>query len=566
MANVTRENRPLPRRRHLLADLLRGDPQALDLRCPIGGDTVRFEVERVTIEPFDLRQPCRYDVVIDRLTHWYHPSREWIKKAVIMDDLYVFNNPWSVQSMEKQTTYCAMMRLGLPIPDDLAGAAQGVRAAGRPARRRWRATRACSTSARSARKLGYPMFMKPYDGGGWVGVSRIDNEAGAARRLRAERQARHAPAEGRSMRFDLFVRCVGVGPQIARRRATTRARRCTTATSIDAGLPERRRTPSLLEDMTLTINAFFGWDFNSCEALRKDGGWHPIDFANPCPDSQVTSLHWHFPWLVGRNRALGRSSAPRRDRPMRLNLDWEPFFDDRRARPAVPREAGGLRRDRPRAACEATTSRSSAPTTCAHLDEVAWEFFGTDAARGAVRAARSRRSSRAHEVDEFTELFWSRIQQWRRRPTSRAGGLVTGAGELVLVAARARRRPGALGRDRHAGAAASRPPAATPRRSSASCIIDALAPLLDGGQDQGLLAATASPAVCSPRDAARREHCSLDPEPLPRRHLPRGRAGDPRRLPRRRRSRSSPPAPRSAPSTRWPRCAATPTSSGPRSA
>jgi len=29
------------------------------------------------------------------LTHWYHTSREWIKKAVIMDGLYVFNNPWS---------------------------------------------------------------------------------------------------------------------------------------------------------------------------------------------------------------------------------------------------------------------------------------------------------------------------------------------------------------------------------------------------------------------------------------------------------------------------------------
>ena len=34
-----------------------------------------------------------------------------------MDGLYVFNNPWSVQSMEKHTTYCAMMQLGMPIPE-----------------------------------------------------------------------------------------------------------------------------------------------------------------------------------------------------------------------------------------------------------------------------------------------------------------------------------------------------------------------------------------------------------------------------------------------------------------
>jgi hypothetical protein len=89
----------------------------LDLKIPVGGDTVRVEVERVSIEPYDLKKPQRYDVVLDRLTHWYHTSREWIKKSVLMDDLYVFNNPWSQQSMEKHTSYCAMMRLGLPVPE-----------------------------------------------------------------------------------------------------------------------------------------------------------------------------------------------------------------------------------------------------------------------------------------------------------------------------------------------------------------------------------------------------------------------------------------------------------------
>ena len=89
----------------------------LDLQLEIGGDTVRFESSRVEIEPFSLRAPCKYDVVIDRLTHWYHTSREWIKKEIVVNDLYVFNNPWSLQSMEKQTTYAAMIRLGFPVPE-----------------------------------------------------------------------------------------------------------------------------------------------------------------------------------------------------------------------------------------------------------------------------------------------------------------------------------------------------------------------------------------------------------------------------------------------------------------
>ena len=88
----------------------------LDLDIAWHGDRVSFDVSRVTIEPFDLQQPVRYDLVIDRLTHWYHTSREWIKKAVVLNDLYVFNNPWSLQANEKHTTYCAMLRLGLPIP------------------------------------------------------------------------------------------------------------------------------------------------------------------------------------------------------------------------------------------------------------------------------------------------------------------------------------------------------------------------------------------------------------------------------------------------------------------
>ena len=88
----------------------------LNLAIDWQGDRVGIAVDRVTIEPFDLRQPCRYDVVLDRLTHCYSTSREWIKEAILMDGLYVLNNPWSVQANEKHTTYCAMMHLGMPIP------------------------------------------------------------------------------------------------------------------------------------------------------------------------------------------------------------------------------------------------------------------------------------------------------------------------------------------------------------------------------------------------------------------------------------------------------------------
>src|SRR5687767_2592567 len=135
--------------------------EGLRLDFELGGDRLRFHCERVTIEPFNLRQGVKYDLVIDRLTHWYHTSREWIKKAVIMDGLYVFNNPWSVQSMEKHSTYCAMMALGLPIPETWMLPPKSYEQLPdlQPTLRRY--ARLFDLGA-VGRQVGYPMFMKPY--------------------------------------------------------------------------------------------------------------------------------------------------------------------------------------------------------------------------------------------------------------------------------------------------------------------------------------------------------------------------------------------------------------------
>src|SRR5688572_31802882 len=81
------------------------------------GETHEFDVERIVNEPFDLRAVPRYSLVIDRLAWWYYLPREWLKKCALMDEVYLMNNPFTFQSMEKHTAYCAMMRLGLNIPE-----------------------------------------------------------------------------------------------------------------------------------------------------------------------------------------------------------------------------------------------------------------------------------------------------------------------------------------------------------------------------------------------------------------------------------------------------------------
>ena len=81
------------------------------------GTTHEIVTERTTIEPFNLRDKPRQELVIDRLAYWYYVPREWLKKVSLMDDVYLLNSPFTFQSMEKHSAYCAMMRLGMKIPE-----------------------------------------------------------------------------------------------------------------------------------------------------------------------------------------------------------------------------------------------------------------------------------------------------------------------------------------------------------------------------------------------------------------------------------------------------------------
>jgi len=170
--------------------------------------------------------------------------------------------------------------------------------------------------------------------------------------------------------------------------------------------------------MTLTINAFFGWDFNSCEALSKDGTWHPIDFANACPDSQVTSLHYHFPWLVIANLQWSLFVAATK-RPMRRTLDWDAFYEIAREEDMPYREKLAAYAKIARKRLDTARFEEFCAKQLAHLPEAAWEFFGTDVAKDAVRQKVAALYP-AGEVEPLTELFWDRIQRWRSSPEAQA--------------------------------------------------------------------------------------------------------------------------------------------------
>ena len=328
-----------------------------------------FDCERISIEPFSLRDRPRYDLVVDRLAYWYYHPREWLKKVALMDNVYLLNSPFTFQSMEKHAAYCAMMRLGLKVPETVLV----------PFKHPVDNSRYAYTSARYnrpfdldaiAERIGYPLYMKPYDGGAWRGVSRIGNPA--------ELHAAYDQSGEMLMHlqkaiedYDVFARSLSIGAETMVMRfqpeQPMHLRYAVDHDFLSAGAGAEVLTIGRL------VNAFFRWEFNSCETLVKGSEVYPIDYANACPDVALTSLHYYFPWAMKALVKWSVFALVTRRRP-RLDLETYRFFeiaDDAGASYGQKLEAYAGLAD---AYFETERYQDFAATSLARLDEVVLDW------------------------------------------------------------------------------------------------------------------------------------------------------------------------------------------------
>jgi hypothetical protein len=286
------------------------------------GETHTFDTERITIEPFDLRAKPRHALVIDRLAHWYYVPREWLKKVALMNDVYLMNNPFTFQSMEKHSAYCAMIRLGLKVPETWMI----------PTKKPPENPRFPYTAERYnmpfdledvAARVGYPLFMKPFDGGAWVGVTRIADDI-ELHHWYDQSGERLMHLQKAIEDFDVFSRSLSIGAEtMVMRFEPSRPMHDRYQVSHGFLSPDVGRE---VVNIGRLVNSFFRWEFNSCETLVKGTEVYPIDYANACPDISVISLHYYFPWAI---KALVKWSVfcTVTDRRMRVDQDLRPYFD-----------------------------------------------------------------------------------------------------------------------------------------------------------------------------------------------------------------------------------------------
>ena len=252
--------------------------------------------------------------------------------------------------------------------------------------------------------------MKPFDGGQWVGVSRV----GSPEELRArydESGERMMHLQTALEDFDVFVRSLSIGAE-------------TMSMWFDPSQPMHARyevkhdflTPELGDEIisiSRLVNAFFRWEFNSCETIVKDGIAYPIDYANASPDVALTSLHYYFPWAI---KALVRWSAfcavTRRE--MHLNQNSRAYFEWGDRDDLSYEEKLAKYRELADAYFQVdAVSRSSAPTHLAHLDELAHDVVHV-AEFDDVLVAHGRSTFPAHEHDHFVEHYRGLLGAWAR--------------------------------------------------------------------------------------------------------------------------------------------------------
>src|SRR5689334_17439419 len=289
-------------RDHLIGLLLGAEedwPQAFEqiLRfvgpLDVDGTAHRLSSERLTIEPFALTDPVRTGLVIDRLAHWYYHPREWLKKAALVNGTYLLNSPFTFQSMEKHSAYCALVRMGLKVP-----ATTLVPYKNPVDNVRWAYTSEKYNQPfdldKIAQDLGYPLYMKPFDGGAWRGVSRIENPDDLHRAYDASGEMlMHLQA---TVDYEHFARALSIGPETMvmdfRPEQPMHNRYAVSHGFLSESAGKQAVAISRI------VNAFFRWEFNSAEMLVKGDDVYPIDYANACPDVAVTSLHYYFPWAI----------------------------------------------------------------------------------------------------------------------------------------------------------------------------------------------------------------------------------------------------------------------------
>ena len=264
-------------------------------------------------------QPCGYDVIIDRISQDVPFYRAYLKNAALSGTA-VINNPFWWSADEKFFNNALMTKMNVAVPKTVL-----LPSNQHPA----------DTDSNSFRNLSYPMdwdsifdyigfpaFFKPFAGGGWKNVYRIESPDDFFKAYNETGQLVMMLQE--EIDFKEYFRCYCVD------RSHVHIMR------YDPKQPHHlryvRNPEPIKEDLlaklteaVLVINYALGYDFNTVELAVRNGVPYAIDFCNPAPDADVNSVgKENFEWIVeaAANMAIRRAKEHKKGQN---NLTWGKF-------------------------------------------------------------------------------------------------------------------------------------------------------------------------------------------------------------------------------------------------
>ncbi|EMS33551.1 hypothetical protein C943_04429 [Mariniradius saccharolyticus AK6] len=278
--------------------------------------------EPVSIDKVIQNQLTEYAVIIDRISQDVPFYRAYLKNAALTGTA-VINNPFWWSADDKFFNNCLADKLGVPLPNTVI-----LPSAEHPT----------DTTAKSFRNLKmpldwqgifdyvkFPAYMKPYAGGGWKNVYRLENKEEFFQKHRETGQLVMLLQE--EIVFDEYFRVYCLGGK-AVRIMEYEPRNPHHLRYVVNRPPASKKLLAKVKEYAIALCQGLGYDFNTVEFAVRDGIPYAIDFGNPAPDADVNSVgQANFDWVVEEAAKMAIAYA-KTQKPGKINLTWGTFMKD----------------------------------------------------------------------------------------------------------------------------------------------------------------------------------------------------------------------------------------------
>ena len=267
-----------------------------------------------------MAEPCEYRVIIDRISHEIPFYRAYLKNAVLSGTIVV-NNPFWWTADDKFFNYALADKMGIAVPKTVLLPQKSYKEG------------VVSESLRNLRypldweeiveHVGMPCFMKPYDGGGWRGVSKINSMEELLQKY--DESGTDCMVLQEYVAFDHYVRCYTIG------------KKDVFPMPYDPIFQRYLVVPDYLDPETdarcrrdaVAICEALGYDVNTVEFAIKDGVPYAIDYMNPAPDADWWSVgSVYFKWLVEKVADLAIDQALNGESTVK-EFRWDELINER---------------------------------------------------------------------------------------------------------------------------------------------------------------------------------------------------------------------------------------------